>query len=154
MGIAATAEQVDAIGYVGGALLAGCFLPQVSVDIPEHPLISELCWLSDHCSYICYRHSVLPAVAVAGGICQIVRVIATRSVQDISILWSVLYTSGLALTTIYLVFKVCRGPPARAQLTRLASHTTITICCVSLHCHTLSCHHVAGCPSRLDTLPL
>jgi hypothetical protein len=34
MGIAATAEVVDAIGYVGGALLAGCFLPQVSLDLP------------------------------------------------------------------------------------------------------------------------
>lgn len=33
----ATAEQVDAIGYVGGALLAGCFLPQVKLDLIAHP---------------------------------------------------------------------------------------------------------------------
>jgi hypothetical protein len=46
--------------------------------------------------------------AVLGAACQlqIYQVIATRSVTDISIAWSLLYSSGLTLTTVYLMFKV------------------------------------------------
>lgn len=54
---------------------------------------------------------------------QIYQLIATRSVHDISITWSLLYDGGLIMTTAYLIFKV--GTLLRAPSWTQHSHATL-----------------------------